>query len=109
MAEQAFHAKDVTMPLKTTRVQLAVMASVIRHSLDKISIIELRETGSREEKQAGWDSPSKTTPRTDRRPPRSSSSMLSSRVLPAGLDALVEPGLSEIVGNDGVLRCVGLH
>jgi hypothetical protein len=84
LEEQAFHAKNVTMPLNTARVQLALMkeaiksrdnerrqlellhdfavsswgqASVIRRSLDEMGIIELPETGSRmEEMDAGWDS-----------------------------------------------------
>jgi hypothetical protein len=84
LGEQSFHAKNLTMPLNTARVQLALMKeaiksrdnkrrqlellydftvssygqpSVIRAYLDEMDIIELPETGEPiAEMQKGWDS-----------------------------------------------------
>ncbi len=83
LEEQAFHSKNVTMPLNTARVQLALMKeaikardnkrrqleclhdftvssygqpSVIRAYLDEMGIIELPETGQRiADMDMGWD------------------------------------------------------
>jgi hypothetical protein len=83
LEEQTLHAKNITMPLNTARVQLALMkeaiksrdnrrrqlellhdftassygqASVIRKYLDEMGIIELPETGQRiADMDMGWD------------------------------------------------------
>ncbi len=83
LEEQAFHSKNITMPLNTARVQLALMKeaiksrdnkrrqlellhdftvssfgqpSVIRAYLDELGIIELPEKGGRlEDLDGGWD------------------------------------------------------
>jgi hypothetical protein len=83
LEEQTFHSKNITMPLNTARVQLALMKeaiksrdnkrrqlellhdftvssygqpSVIRSYLDEMGIIELPETGQRiAELDMGWD------------------------------------------------------
>ena len=83
LEEQAFHSKNLTMPLNTARVQMALMKeaiksrdnkrrqlellhdftvsaygqpSVIRGCLDQLGIIELPETGARiADLEAGWD------------------------------------------------------
>ena len=83
LEEQAFHSKNLTMPLNTARVQMALMKeaiksrdnkrrqlellhdftvsaygqpSVIRGCLDQLGIIELPETGARiADLGAGWD------------------------------------------------------
>jgi hypothetical protein len=83
LEEQAFHSKNLTMPLNTARVQMALMKeaiksrdnkrrqlellhdftvssygqpSAIRAYLDELGIIELPETGARiAELGAGWD------------------------------------------------------
>jgi hypothetical protein len=83
LEEQTFHSKNITMPLNTARVQIALMKeaiksrdnkrrqlellhdftvssygqpSVIRGYLDEMGIIELPETGARiADMQAGWD------------------------------------------------------
>jgi hypothetical protein len=83
LEEQTFHSKNITMPLNTARVQLALMKeaiksrdnkrrqlellhdftassfgqpSVIRRYLDELGIVELPETGARvADLQGGWD------------------------------------------------------
>jgi hypothetical protein len=83
LEEQTFHSKNITMPLNTARVQIALMKeaiksrdnkrrqlellhdftvssygqpSVIRGYLDEMGIVELPETGARiADMQAGWD------------------------------------------------------
>jgi hypothetical protein len=83
LEEQTFHSKNITMPLNTARVQIALMKeaiksrdnkrrqlellhdftvssygqpSVIRRFLDEMGIIELPETGTRiADMKAGWD------------------------------------------------------
>ena len=83
LEEQTFHSKNITMPLNTARVQLALMKeaikcrdnkrrqlellhdftvssygqpSVIRRYLDEMGIIELPETGQRiADMNMGWD------------------------------------------------------